>query len=323
MIDSGVLLEAVLRQSLYSEKPTGDDVLSRRCDVSITEQLRNEIREYDFHGTESLSDIVEFISVDYVGEALGKMAPFVPDLTALAQLEHTLRFTRNVEPYADSYPMLLISDGSKTHVRNFNYLNSYRYAEDVNGSPCKVSTFTGPGILSWDDVMELEQLINQSHVTEYDIQVWMERHPQLLLGTDYDCLHSQVSLLDDSGDELIPDFFAQRFDTGLADIIELKKPSARIIAGKKRRRGFSAAMTQALNQVREYRNYFDDAANRRAFHADFGFDAFRPTICVVIGRSSDFVNSVERIEIEDEYKNLKLMTYDDIVRRAKRMAIVT
>jgi len=43
---------------------------------------------------------------------------------------------------------------------------------------------------------------------------------------------------------------------------------------------------------------------------------------VVIGRSSDYLDEIERIEIEDEYRNLKLLTYDDILLRAKQLAVM-
>jgi len=74
--------------------------------------------------------------------------------------------------------------------------------------------------------------------------------------------------------------------------------------------------------VRVYRNYFDDAGRRRLFHQKYGFEAFRPAITVVIGRSSDYLDEIERIEIEDEYRNLKLLTYDDILLRAKQLAVM-
>lgn len=327
-IDSGLILEAVLRQSLYADIPTDDDALAPLCDISIVEQIRRQAEKWHdwdvYKNSDSLPDILNDLSwSSFVGEALVKMSRFVPSLTSLDNLENTLRFTRNVEPYFDGEPLIVVSDGVRTRIRHFSYFNSYRFGDTDDSPACKVSTFVGSGFLTWDDVMELERLINHSDVTEHDIQVWMEKHPALLLGTDYDCLHSQVSLLGESGDELIPDFFAQRFDTGMADIIELKKPNAPIITGKDRRRGFSAALTQALNQVREYRNYFDNPRNRKEFHGKFGFDALRPAVSVVIGRSRDFCNPVERIQIEDEYRNLRLVTYDDILRRAKRIAIVT
>jgi hypothetical protein len=122
---------------------------------------------------------------------------------------------------------------------------------------------------------------------------------------------------------LIPDFFAERVGTTFADIIELKTPSAKLVSGPKGRKGFASALTRALNQVRVYRNYFDDTARRHLFHERYGFEAFRPAITVVIGRSSDYLNHMDRITIEDEYRNLQLLTYDDILLRAKQLAVIT
>src|SRR5262249_47892760 len=143
------------------------------------------------------------------------------------------------------------------HARQFGYLNTYNL--DATAA-CKVNTVSGAGVLSWDVVQKFERLINRADTTEWDLQKFFERHPMFLLGSQYQRLHSQVALIKDDGTQIIPDFFAERIGTSFADIIELKKPNARLLSGAPGRKGLAASLTRALNQMREQRNYFDDAA---------------------------------------------------------------
>ncbi|HKC62526.1 MAG TPA: Shedu anti-phage system protein SduA domain-containing protein, partial [Pyrinomonadaceae bacterium] len=78
----------------------------------------------------------------------------------------------------------------------------------------------------------------------------------------------------------------------------------------------------ALNQLREYRDFFEDKENRKIFHKKYGVNAYRPKIVVIIGRSQDFYNEIERKRIADEYSHLEVITYDEILNRARASGIV-
>lgn len=175
--------------------------------------------------------------------------------------------------------------------------------------------------MTWAQIDEFEALINRVNTTEWDLQRFFIQHPSFLLGSNYARLHSQIGLVRDDGTRMIPDFFLERPGTAFADIVDLKKPSAKLVSGPRDRRGLAASLTRALNQVREYREYFEVSATRREFHRRHGFHAYRPAIMVVIGRSVDYLDHLERVRIEGEYKNLQIVTYDDLLNRAKRAAV--
>lgn len=251
---------------------------------------------------------------------LKNLQSYIPNIGYLLSLEKQLEIANIIEPYIDHTKLIITLHNNQFLVTEGQYLNTYDIKE-VHNIPLKINYMT-KNIIRWEQIEEFEHLINKTNITEYDLQRFFEKHPKFLLGSDYQQLHSQLILVDDTDRKLMPDFFAEKFGTNFCDIIDIKKPNAKIISGSQNRRGFSASLTAALNQLREYRCFFDSTNNRKYFHGKYGLDAFRPTICVVIGRSGDYLDYIERIQIEDEYKNLKIMTYDDVLVRAKKMATI-
>jgi len=330
VIDSGVLLEGLFRQSLDANirplsqvKRLAAQPLTRQLHSAITKVSRDHVKPYQAMDFRTLLDqLAEDGAVETVSPLLEKLAVHVGNWRSIETIEDSLAFARNIEPYIDEPRHVIVPTSKGFRIRQFDYLNTYLMSEGGTVIPSKVNTFTGAGILSWEQIEQFEHLLNKRNVTESDFQTFFKRNPKFVLGENYRKLYSQITLLSDSGNELIPDFFAERIGSRFADVIEIKKPSARLVVGKPNRRGFSAELTQALNQAREYRNFFDDALNRKRFHNDHGFEAFRPRLCIIIGRSSDYVDYIERIRIEDEYKNLKVLTFDDILERAKQVAVI-
>lgn len=246
----------------------------------------------------------------------------------LENLESEVRKIRHFEPFVERVNYCLSIEKEKYVIRPFNFFTACGlFHNEVNPDeriylakiqrPLKLPLFFA------EELEELNWLINNPHSTEHDLQRFFERYPKFLLGTEYKDLHSQVILTSDDRSALIPDFLLERIGSNYCDIIDLKKPNARLLTGPRNRRGFTRHLTMALNQLREYRNYFDDLANRNAFHKKYGLQAYRPRIMVIIGRSRDFYNEMERTTVSDEYRNIQVLTYDDIAARAKRMALVS
>ncbi len=167
-------------------------------------------------------------------------------------------------------------------------------------------------------IEELEWLVN-SNANESAFQNFFQNNPLFLLGMEYKNLYPQLILEHDDG-KLIPDFFLEYLDGGFLDILDLKRPSARIAKFPKNRQGLTAAVHESVNQLRTYRNWFDDRSNRQSFRKRYpGLDAYKPRIIVVMGRTSDFQSKVLRQMLKEDIPSFtQLWTYDDVLNRARR-----
>ena len=110
-----------------------------------------------------------------------------------------------------------------------------------------------------------------------------------------------------------PDFFIVQ-PNGYADIVEFKLPdiSKKTVVGSKNREAFSSWLNSYISQTRVYSSYFDDSANRAWFEKKYGFKVHKPRRYLVVGRRHDFDCDVWR-EIMHDYRNLEIMTFDDLV----------
>jgi hypothetical protein len=114
-------------------------------------------------------------------------------------------------------------------------------------------------------------------------------------------------------DSIKPDFFVVQ-PNGYADIVEFKRPSIdkNFVVGSANRETFSAWLNSYISQTRVYATYFEDPNNRKWFEDKYGFKVHKPRRCLVVGRRSDFGSDVWR-EIMHDYKDLEIMTFDDLI----------
>lgn len=169
-------------------------------------------------------------------------------------------------------------------------------------------------------IRRFEDLINQPNVRESDIQAFFEEHSQFLRGRDYSRVvaHPVLERLHPQGD-LIPDFFLQASHGDFADVLDLKLPAAPLIVGTKDRLRFSKAVHDAIAQVREYRDYFEDAANRKRVQDRYGLTSYRPTVAIVIGTSDLTLPAEKRKQIfEDVPSHTRVLTYDQLLAKMRR-----
>ena len=76
-----------------------------------------------------------------------------------------------------------------------------------------------------------------------------------------------------------------------------------------------------MSQVREYRDYFEKEEYREAICRKYGVKAYRPNALVVIGRTNlEMPKEKEKQILSDIPGYLKILTYDDLFERMKRMA---
>jgi hypothetical protein len=176
------------------------------------------------------------------------------------------------------------------------------------------------------ELQEFEYLINQQDTTEHEIHTFLEAHPELLLGTRYKTLRSHIYLArgDDSLGPLIPDFLLEPINASdFWKIVELKLPTDRIIRViNDNRKGFSAKILQAAQQLRVYKDYFDNPVYRQRMK-DIGVEAFKPELSVIIGKDYGGLSIDEIIRTRADFSNLEVMTYTDLLERARAMSWLT
>jgi Shedu protein SduA, C-terminal len=169
------------------------------------------------------------------------------------------------------------------------------------------------------EAAELEDLINEPGVTEAQLQEFFEAHPHLLAGADYERLEAHPILERTDAGPLIPDFMLEPKSGGLADVLDLKKRTAKVIVAKRNRLHQAAALTEAIAQVREYRAWFEDPTHRAVFRQRYGLSAYRPSTIVVIGRDAS-ADPYELRRLWDELPaHVRVLTYDEVLRRIRSL----
>jgi hypothetical protein len=168
-----------------------------------------------------------------------------------------------------------------------------------------------------------EKLLNDERTTERDFQEFFECNPNILLGSEYEALYPQVILEREEGINLIPDFFLQpAVIHPWAEILELKLPTEKMVAGGESRRRLSQAVAKGIAQLREYEAYFENPINRDKVYRTMGITCYKPKLTLVIGRYTNDLNDLNiRREISG-YHNIRILTYDDLFEHAKRRLLL-
>ena len=170
-----------------------------------------------------------------------------------------------------------------------------------------------------ESISELEYLVNHS-AKEQDFQHFFEARPEFLLALgDYIRIHPQLVLAEDSGSRLIPDFFLEKLDSNFCDICDLKLPTTALARYQFHRLRFRDAIMEAVAQLDHYRDWFEESSNQKRFQTVYGLRGFRPKVVLVIGRSANFYDEIDRIRLESRLPaHIVLRTYDDIVAKARQ-----
>lgn len=164
--------------------------------------------------------------------------------------------------------------------------------------------------------------MNDPSTKERDYQEFFEKNPHFLKGLQYNRVVAQPMLErePEEAGNLIPDFFLQPLDSQYADILDLKLPTEKLIVGSKDRLHFSAAVHNAIAQVREYRDYFEDPLNRKKVFEKYGLTSYRPSAAIIIGRTPEDITDEKIKQIaESNPSYLKIITYDQLFLQMKQM----
>lgn len=227
-----------------------------------------------------------------------------------------------IEPDIETQKFVIGLDGGRFTFDLFDFAAGIKlHGTTTDGEliiPARVNFVTPRQLELEEQIEHFEWLINRPGVSEHEIQRFLETHTHFLLGVEYKQLHRELTLVREDRADLRPDFFLEHLDGEFCDILDLKLPKAKLVVGKPNRRTFSAAVMSAIGQLREYRNYFDDSANRKSFNSAYGLMAYKPRVQVVIGRSEDYQDAYERKALQDELAHLEILTFDDVLNRVRQ-----
>jgi len=160
------------------------------------------------------------------------------------KLHRYLKLVEIAEPNYDVQKLIMWNNGNRIKLDIFNLADLICIQEkDTIIFPYKLNLISTEKYFLYQQVEQLEWLINKDNTTEYDIQKFLENNPWFLLGIEYKSLHSQLILTREDIGNLKPDFMLERVDNGFVDIVELKRPQEKLVVGDSNRRTFSHAGT--------------------------------------------------------------------------------
>ena len=168
-------------------------------------------------------------------------------------------------------------------------------------------------------VKDFERMLNDD-LTEHKWQEWFEKN-DWVLGSEF------VRILDerDIDTSSISDFLMEAYD-GFLDIIEIKRPEGKLKfwMDKKDHNNWvpSTDLIKAITQASKYIYEVEREANSNKFLERVDFvKTIKPRCVLIFGRSDswDKEHKEEYRILNSEYHNLTILTYDHVLKRAKRI----
>lgn len=168
-------------------------------------------------------------------------------------------------------------------------------------------------------IREFEIMLSKNLI-EQKWQEWLKRN-DWVLGSEF------IKILDEREIDTanITDYLMQAYD-GFLDIVEIKRPheNLRFWADIQDHGNYvpSSDLTKAITQATKYIYEVEREANSVKFleRVD-NIQTIKPRCILIFGRSNDWDNEQKKAYriLNSSYHNLAIMTYDHILRRAKRI----
>jgi hypothetical protein len=168
-----------------------------------------------------------------------------------------------------------------------------------------------------------EALLNKPSTIEPELQRFFEEHPHFLSATNSTKPLPHVRLEDSLGKVLVPDFILRPIVASQRDskweVLDLKRPQAKLLVGKRTRARFSQEVVAAITQLRDYGDYFQNPANSDTVMKLLGHRLRHPRLGVLIGRLPKG-NEVESLEVEQSRQPyVRITTYDEILEQQRQL----
>lgn len=231
-------------------------------------------------------------------------------------LSLSLRTSRRFAPERDEPSLTLLEEDGKIVIEHFSYRGTGAISVCAGHEILSVSSRLVLPLVAPEILREFESLLNASSTNEQHIQKFLERYPEVLKSLGYVDCKPQVMLREPGKRDLKPDFLLCKPGNNGFDILDLKLPSATIVRTEPYPR-ISHEITKAIAQLRAYRNYFSSPVNRDRFVRAHGIEFFEPSLIVTVGRRHQYPNALIRNEIQQQSRDVRLMTYDELIEYAK------
>lgn len=169
------------------------------------------------------------------------------------------------------------------------------------------------------EVELLEALLNRNETTEVELQRFFEEHPHFLIPNQLFRVLPHVRLMEETK-LLIPDFIVKPVVAAQKDseweVLDLKRPNAKLFVGKANRARFSQEVMNAIAQLRDYGDYFRNPQNAISVSTKLGHKLRFPKLAALVGRLQNI--DVEALALaQDRERDVRIVTYDEILERQK------
>lgn len=179
-----------------------------------------------------------------------------------------------------------------------------------------------PSLFSALDIDRYEEMILANpNATEHDASRFFAQYPKFLfLGVGKELRREIVLVNSGTKEEFRVDFFRRPFGSQEWDIIELKTPAAEFgsaAVGQHPRP--SAAVTTAIHQAQDYRDWILEDTTLRSELLSRGILVHRPKLLVVVGRDRSIPDPSILSRLVDRLRQgpIEAVSYDHILRFAK------
>lgn len=225
---------------------------------------------------------------------------------------------RHEGDYTSSVLAFKIDENGKIEVGLKGTDGSWIFVDGTKQLPCGIyiATFN-----RWGEVLkELEELVNSQRTKESDLQIFLEKHPDLLKGDQYDQVVPQAIIRPDARKaNWRADFVLHpRDQVGFCKIVELKLPSQPLF--KRDRSGhsnFYFELHSAVQQLRDYGAAFSNLRTRELFQNAYGVDVFKPDLQLVVGRRWDVAHIDAMLE-RQRRDSVEIVDWDTTIDRLRR-----
>ncbi|MDO8880632.1 MAG: DUF4263 domain-containing protein [Coriobacteriia bacterium] len=169
-----------------------------------------------------------------------------------------------------------------------------------------------------DAVTQFASMLEDDHV-EHEWQRWFTNNPWVL-GTEF------VEVLDERAIDTanVTDYLMRAHD-GFVDVVEIKRPGGGLkfwaVSQDHGNLYPHADLVKALTQAMNYLTQLELEANSVKFFERVGARVLKPRGTLVYGRSSGWGLREQKARrvLNTAFHNLSILTYDDVLERAKRM----